>query len=295
MKRFYSNISQETNFLEARMIFWRLFQGNAFRFVQCDSEQVAETPRNQLNDSAKDNKFSKINETIQCQIGDLCDKSKGLLSAIDILHIGYNEMKEHFVKTMKDSSGLLPTNLNEINAHINNIESYFEEDFSKIKRKRKRKMKENTNKSAPEDEETFSSSESDYDERLLDNIDAYVDSEVSDDSDIDCLNIGSKRIYLKRKAMNKGNLNIKSSPKTPTSKLTEPSTSQNVALKIKQKRNTIAGNAKVINPPNTDNESISKISSQNESIVMISAPKQYNRQWKKATSLVRKQFANDPL
>lgn len=44
MKTFYDSINGEpTIYLQARAIFWRLWQGNAFRFVECEIEHYPET------------------------------------------------------------------------------------------------------------------------------------------------------------------------------------------------------------------------------------------------------------
>lgn len=234
MKTFYEEISDGGDeFLQARMIFWHLWQANAFRFVECDLD--LESIQNKLQFTAKMFNFRKINPIIEGEVATLRDESKGLMSAIDILQAGYNEMKEHLSATVADCSGLAPTKIAaEIVDHVHEIRANFEDDFTRSKRRRelmirkraaRRQKREETITAEIESDECSVTTESDTADSNYE-ADNMVEVGASSDSDAECLNIGSKRFYLKRKAMNKAATALRHMESVSTKTLTPKSDSE---------------------------------------------------------------------
>lgn len=209
MKTFYDDISGGgAEFSQARMIFWHLWRANAFRFVECDLD--LESIQNKMQFTAKMFNFRKINPLIEGEVTALRDESKGLMSAIDILQAGYNEMKEHLSATVADCSGLTSTKIaTEIAEHVHEIQSNFEDDYMRSKRRRELQIKKRAARQLKRIETITASNESDNcsvtseSDTADSNCEDMVEIGASSDSDVECLNIGSKRFYLKRKAMNK--------------------------------------------------------------------------------------------
>lgn len=210
MKTFYDEINVDGNeFLQPRMIFWHLWQANAFRFVECDLD--LESIQNKMQFTAKMFNFRKINPIIDSEVAALRDESKGLMCAIDILQAGYNEMKEHLSATVADCSGLTATKIStEIAEHVNEIQANFDDDFTRSKRRRELQMRKHAARRLKRTEKITGDIESDEcsvtseSESAGSNFETdMVEVGASSDSDVECLNIGSKRFYLKRKAMNK--------------------------------------------------------------------------------------------
>lgn len=110
VKSFYDKIHADPTFLPVRAIFWRLWHGNAFRFVATEREQTYESMRSNRNQNPKVINFEKIN-SIHQKTSALLNDSKRLMNATDILQVGYNEMKEHLTKTVDECSGLTDTNI----------------------------------------------------------------------------------------------------------------------------------------------------------------------------------------
>lgn len=110
MKKFYDAISTEPMYLQARTIFWRLWQANAFRFVACEQEQYPEAMQHSKTHLPTPN-FNKFNSTVIGTIKCIQDESRGMLCAIETLQVGYNEMKEHFKVGVTECSDLRSTNV----------------------------------------------------------------------------------------------------------------------------------------------------------------------------------------
>lgn len=218
MKMFYDEMSDGgEELLQAQKIFWHLWLSNAFRFVECDLD--LESIQNKMQFTTKMFNFRKINPIIETEVAALRDDSKGLMSAIDILQAGYNEMKEHLSATIADCSGLAATKIaTNIAEHVREIQANFEDDFTRSKRRRElqtrkrmarrsRRTETITADNDPSDECSMTS-ESDTADSNCD-ADNMVETGASSDSDVECLNIGSKRFYLKRKAMTKSVKDLK--------------------------------------------------------------------------------------
>lgn len=269
MKTFYDELSEGGDeFQQARMIFWHLWQGNAYRFVECDLD--LESIQNRMQFTAKMFNFRKINPIIEGEVAGLRNESKGLLSAIDILQAGYNEMKEHLSATVADCSGLASTKIaTEIADHVNEIQANFDDDFTRSRRRRELQIKKRAARRQKwaetitpdnESDEYYSvTSESDTADSNYE-ADNMVEVGASSDSDAECLNIGSKRFYLKRKAMNKSakglrhmeSVSTKMLPTTSDSGQSSPTKKTNHSKRNKIQQ--IESNNKLqSSPPNTPN------------------------------------------
>lgn len=311
MRTFYDELSDGGDeFLQARMIFWHLWQGNAFRFVECDLD--LESIQNKMEFTAKMFNFRKINPIIEGEVTALRDESKGLMSAIDILQAGYNEMKEHLSATMTDCSGLATTKIaTEITDHVNGIRANFEDDFTRSKRRRElldrkratRRPKHHETMTADvESDECSGTSESDTADSNYE-ADNMVEVGASSDSDAECLNIGSKRFYLKRKAMNKPvkelrhmeSVSTKTLISTSDSEQSSPSKKQTPS---KQKNKQQSGSSKSLSSPSDGAKRLKKVKKRikvlEENGKMIVLQPSLKRSRASKSSAVAKQMDNCP-
>lgn len=214
MKVFYKAISGEAKYLQVRAIFWRLWHANAFRFVETDNEYYPDTVQMNRFGVGIPGNFQKINTTIMGTVDDLQNDNKGLLSAIETLQVGYNEMKEHFAANFSDCSNLPSTQIiNDIAPQLEKIKNLFRpEDHlpsenRHVKRQRKNALASTSKSSCFEDdddidselEKSFSSCSESIDGRNFESTGAdSIDDECIDENDI-----GAKRYNIKRKALNK--------------------------------------------------------------------------------------------
>lgn len=278
MKVFYDQINVGTDFIQARMIFWRLWQENAFRFVECDIESI----QSKSSCVVKRNNFRKIGPIIRKDIKMLGDETEGVLGAIDLLQVGYNEMKESLSNTIDDCSGMATTNiLQEIFPQLDKIEKFFKEETPYKRQKKHHKVTNRKGKIMPSTDQTCSDvSVSNSDDGNFSGND-FVENNSSTDSDMECLNIGSKRFYLKRKAMHKAEQSLHFIEPQPSSssgctlpKVTSTELEENTVAKI-------APNKKKI-----------ELNKESGNIIIINQAKRYKRNPK--SSLVKKQFADCP-
>lgn len=328
MKQFYDSISVDAKYLQVRTIFWRLWQQNAFRFVDCDREYYPETMQFHCleNDGLKN--FHKINATMIGHVNDVQNTSKGLLSAIGTLQMGYNEMKEHFAATQNECIELQSIDvISDINKHMVNIRKLFQSKFDGNKKHRKapnaktkaidrlllagpsssNAMQEEQNSDLDSDlnesneDSTHSENDCDeYDGNVGDDDDSTIDD--NDDDDDECLNIGRKRYYLKRKAERNvvGELhtlkssmfssNAKSSTKTTkkmsTTTATPSPTIESIDSNWLDHQSTMTETSIEQTPLSIDDI---------DGKIVISHPKKvYNRYSKEYRSSVRKQFIDCP-
>lgn len=178
VKQFYDRIHNDANFIQARMVFWRLWKANAFHFVESEMEYGLESAMSTNNRNEKVVNFQKLPCVLDAISMMRCE-SKGLLTAMDILQVGYNEMKEHLAKTNQNCVGLRPSTIvNEIVAEIDKIEGHFKPSAGRENRK-------NKNDTVESGVDEHMSSDSD---------DTYDPDEKYED-------IGCVRSELKRKAM----------------------------------------------------------------------------------------------
>lgn len=334
MKQFYDTISVDAKYLQVRTIFWRLWQHNAFRFVDCDREYYPETMQFHCLENDGLENFHKINATMVGHVNDIQNTSKGLLSAIGTLQMGYNEMKEHFAATQHECIELQSIDvISDINKHMVNIRKLFQSKFDASKKNRRvpnAKSKaidrlllagpSNSNAlqdsdldsdlNESNDESTTENDYDDYDGHVGDDDDSTnddnnddVDGDNDDGEGDECLNIGTKRYYLKRKAEQnvvsglhtlkssvfptKTNTKspgiIKKSPKKPTtaSPLIEP-----IELNWADQQSTVTDTSIEQTPLSIDDI---------DGKIVISHPKKvYNRYSKEYRSAVRKQFIDCP-
>lgn len=316
MKQFYDSISVDAEYLQARTIFWRLWQHNAFRFVDCDREHYPETMQfHRLENDGLDN-FQKINATIVGRLNELQSRRKGLLSAIGTLQMGYNEMKEHFASTQGQCTELQSIDvIADIDTHLTNVRKLFESKFESVTKKgRKEHMKSvkrmllaGPSKSAAATVVMGGEQDSDLDSDLNESNDESTsyseyedcgdgddgddddsnndDGEVDDnDTENECLNIGTKRYYLKRKAEQNtvGDLHTLKSSVFPTSpKKTTASPTKTTSRAIATRTASI------------EQTPLSIVDVDGK--IVISHPKKvYNRYSKEYRSAVRKQFIDCP-
>lgn len=322
MKQFYDSISVDAKYLQARTIFWRLWQHNAFRFVDCDREHYPETMQfHRLENDGLDN-FQKINATIIDRVNELQSERKGLLSAIGTLQMGYNEMKEHFATTQSQCTELQSINvIADIDSHMVNIRKLFESKFDDSFRKKNRKeqvkskavkrmllagpskstmMGEQDSDSDLNESNDESSTYSEYDDYAGDDGDDD-DSNNDDDTENECLNIGTKRYYLKRKAEQNtvAELHTLKSSVFPSktlspTKASKKSTTTTPSETIESHESSSWSNQQSIETPTSIEQAPLSIDDVDGKIVISHPKKVYNRYSKEYRSSVRKQFIDCP-
>lgn len=298
MKIFYDAISIEPKYLQARTIFWRLWQSNAFRFVECDTEHYPELMH--LHQLANDGRgdFLKINTTILGRVKDLQNESKGLLSAIETLQLGYNEMKEHFATNINECAHMQSINvIDGVTSQLDKIKKLFESKYDGKSTNRKSRdatragpSKAVKNYATTDYDTEFNVSRSTCSES---NDEQNSTSERSDDEAMDeCLNIGTKRYYLKRKALQRdtGKLHRFRSCVIET----ESSPNKKKAIKpIPLEADETEELAKSMSAIQ-QNESHASIDNTSENIVIVHPKKVYNRHSKRYISTARKQVTDCP-
>ncbi|XP_055318695.1 uncharacterized protein LOC129576844 [Sitodiplosis mosellana] len=298
MKNFCDAIYIEPKYLQARAIFWRLYQSNAFRFVECDMEHYPESM--QLHRLGNDcfGDFQKINSTILATVNDLQNESKGLMSAIGTLQLGYNEMKDHFAANMNECAHMQSIDVIEgVGSQLDKVKKLFENKYDSRYTRRKRQATAGPSRRAKECETT------DYDTELNASYSSYSESnddsvsERSDDDTMDgaCLNIGSRRYYLKRNALQNevGGLHqlkstviaTRSSPRKKN-KLAAPKETEATTSNQPSRSTSVMSS-----PPEKSRVSIDNTSG---NIVINRRQKVYNRHSKQYVSSVRKQFTDCP-
>ncbi|XP_058461779.1 snRNA-activating protein complex subunit 1 [Malaya genurostris] len=106
-KRFVQNPSQGSESQEIKVIFWKLFVGDAFRFVQDEKEHgydpffVKGLQSNRFDDKVRES--FKIIKEAESDFQAM-KSSTGLFTALDALEMAYNEMKESLDETETNSS-----------------------------------------------------------------------------------------------------------------------------------------------------------------------------------------------
>lgn len=332
MKQFYDSICVDAKYLQARTIFWRLWQHNAFRFVDCDREQYPETMQfHRLQNDGLDN-FEKINTTIIGRLDELQNEDTGLMSAIGTIQMGYNEMKEHFANTQRDCTELQNVDvIGDIGSHMKKIRKLFESKFDGLSRRNrigkskavKRMLLAGSSKAATGEQESDldsdlneSNDESTTYSGDLEADDGDDDDSNNDNDDVDndteneCLNIGTKRYYLKRKAEQNtvGDLHTRRSSVFPSKTLTPTKIPQKPTATIASAQASTSVPAPAIEtivetswPDDQSFETSTSIEQTPLSIddidgrIVISHPKKvYNRYSKEYRSSVRKQFIDCP-
>lgn len=306
MKAFYNGVSTESKYFQARAIFWRLWQGHAFRFVESDLEHYPETMQLHRVGTNDKGDFQKINATIMNTIKDVQNESRGLLSAIETLQVGYNEMKEHFTANTDDCMNLQSIDvIKGVNTHLAKIKKIYENQMPKRKVKQKA-GDEGSSKNAHQSQENgyqieLNESSSSYCES---NDDLESASDNTDDNTDSCLNIGSKRYYLKRGALQKQTggmhrlrstvVQTQSSPK----KMSSPKKHVQSEQEVRQECVQLEQEADKEQPSgaSTPQPSMNQvIIKESVDSILINHPKRkYNRQPKGSASSVRKQIITCP-
>lgn len=298
MKNFYDTISVEPKYLQARAIFWRLYQSNAFRFVECDMEHYPELIQLHRLGNDEFGNFQKINTTILATVNDIQNESKGLLSAIGTLQLGYNEMKDHFAANMNECAHMQSIDVIEgVSAQLDKVKKLFESKHDGRKGRRQNVAIAGPSRGRKESETT------DYDTELNASHSSYSESnddsvsERSEDDGVDetCLSIGTKRYYIKRRALQKqsGELHqLKSSViatrSSPRKKNNTATVNQTEATAGKQPSPSISDSS-------TQLERSQVTIDNNSGNFVINRPKKvYNRHSKQYISIVRKQFTDCP-
>lgn len=186
MKTFYNCIQADSKYLQACVVFWRLWQSNAFRLVGYDVEHYAQLIQNNRS-HAEAPRFFKISSEVIGALRSVRSGDKGLVCAIETLQVGYNEMKDHFKTNFGECSSLRSIDvLKDIDSQLDNVNMIFSND--------------DDNQSAQlylmdlmgNDSELSTDNEM-FDKETLSKMNTHK---------LDELNIGSKRALLREKAMN---------------------------------------------------------------------------------------------
>lgn len=300
MKHFYDAISLESKYLQARAIFWRLWQANALRFVECDLEHYPETMQFHRLGNDRPSDFQKINSTIIGSVKELQNESKGLLTAIETLQVGYNEMKDHFAANLHECANLQSIDvIGGINAQMKQIQKLFQNkyDGSSCRKKEKQKLMEKNSTFGESSKATKESdTDIDIDSELNVSTSSYSGSndddsysENEDDATNQCLNIGSKRYYLKRRALQKetGELHrLKSTMAQPMITSPKKATQTDIIEDSNWSKPVQRAHPEIQNQI-----SVNDVSGK----IVINHPKKvYNRHSKLYKSAIRKQFIECP-
>lgn len=199
VKQFYRVLHNEQQYQQARCIFWRLWYGDAFRFVESDTDYYPDiTDTNRLDDDAPDG-FYQINGAALNRINDW--QSDGIMSALETLEVGYNEMKEHLSST--DGISLTTSKaFKNVMTTVDNVRKLFAVDQIVDGRRSKRDI------GGPSS--TLHESDMDLDENDEDESDSSLSSTNSElngptpSNDLGAgaeTDIGSRRYELKRRAL----------------------------------------------------------------------------------------------
>lgn len=189
VKTLWSEIEHGDEFMQARLILWYLWISNAFRFVECDLD--IETIQSRSDFALKMFSFRKIKSKVRTDIAEMGNESSGLLKAIDLLQMGYNEMKEHLAATIDECSGLATSDMTkDFNQHMDHIIENFDDKVAHRPKKRQGAAAKRTESDGSQSDSESNTSGHDNQK----NDDAESDSNSED--------IGNRRGRLKRKALN---------------------------------------------------------------------------------------------
>lgn len=174
--QFYRSISEAPDCNEPKLIFWKLLQNDAMRFVVAEHEYGFERfmHKDHMDDVGEKNDFKSIGTFIESELATMKDEMYGIIPALEMLQVGYNEMKEH-LDMAGPSKGLLPSTsiMSNIMTGMEKIEKIFSsavaEDKAIVGRKRK------------------------LHREMLEVIDSDLDEDIM-------TSIGAKRACLKKKA-----------------------------------------------------------------------------------------------
>lgn len=297
MKSFCDAIYVEPKYLQARAIFWRLYQSNAFRFVECDTEHYPELMQlHRVGDDGVGD-FQKINTTVLATVNDLQNESKGLLSAIGTLQLGYNEMKDHFAANMNECAHLQSIDVIEgITAQLDKVKKLFESRYDGQHKRQRRATTAGPSSRAKGyetvDYDELNASYSSYSDSNNDSVSERSDEDAMDEA---CLNIGSRRYNLKRNALLKEVAGLHQLRSTVVETRSSP------RKKPKIPDPPQIGGA-VTEQPNQSTSTRTEKPGKNQvttdeatgSIVINLRKKTYNRYSKQYISTVRKQFSDCP-
>lgn len=288
MKHFYNTIANDAKYMQARLIFWRLWQTNAFRFVASEGEYGVEVHTSSREFQERYNEFQSANPLIANPINAMTDKSSGLLTALEIIQIGYNEMKEHLSNTVPECSGLANTNcLRDILPRMEKICERF--DGNKLTRMelRQRMQRKKVATLQIDDE----NDDDDYVESSSG--DEYRPSTSVKNSDKSFPNIGSKRSYLRQKAMRKSDKE-ESANESGKNRGKEKQTTS----KSKKGRNLVAPSSR---QPETQPKRLQltkqriELNGRSGNLIIFSPGAPYTRRPAAKTSIVQKEFDSCPM
>lgn len=292
MTLFYDTISNDAKYLQARTIFWRLWQANAFRFVECDMEQCFESLQISRYSNEMPSSYQKINTTIIGTVKELRDESRGLLPAIETLELGYNEMKEHFAKTARDLATLKNADLiGDIVARVEKVQKLFENDHVREGRKRlpRKQSRMNTSSSITGANDNESENEMSF-SSVSESNDDMASEDSNENIEGDLLNIGSRRFHLRQKAMfkvNEGQRHLKSVLNlSPNTAATDSTNSQSPSKRKLKRRQSKSDTSTVVTPQKSLTKN-PRIVNSNESIVINNPRKVYRRFSAKSSTIKR--------
>ncbi|XP_059607351.1 uncharacterized protein LOC132255369 [Phlebotomus argentipes] len=107
LKAFVDKASLSEEFIQARLAFWKLVQINAFLFVATDEEYGFDRYLNQQEvDSDNDEQPSHPENGVKKDLMNFVGERSGILTALQLVELGYNEMKEGLKDPRNDK--LLP-------------------------------------------------------------------------------------------------------------------------------------------------------------------------------------------
>lgn len=195
MKSFYHLVHNNDQYQQAQHIFWRLWHGDAFRFVESDVEYNPDAVGGYRGDDDVPDGFFKVNGAVLNSVHNW--QNEGILRALATLEVGYNEMKDHLtatavctLTTTQSVAGIM--------AAVDNVKKMFSASRGSAAQSKGTKRAE-----ADESNAASSSAESDSD----DDSDITTDSELDEASGADDpveaaeSDIGQRRYEIKQRAL----------------------------------------------------------------------------------------------
>lgn len=198
MKSFYHLVHNNEQYQQAQHIFWRLWHGDAFRFVESDVEYNQDSVSGYRGDEDMPDGFFKVNGAVLNSIHNW--QNEGILNALATLEVGYNEMKEHLTSTAVCTLTTTQS-VNGIMAAVDNVKKLF--SISRGSAVQSKSAKSAKRAEPDESNAASSSTESDSD----DDSDITTDSEFDEASgegdpvEVAESDIGQRRYEIKKRAL----------------------------------------------------------------------------------------------
>lgn len=193
MKSFYHLIHNNEQYQQAQHIFWRLWLSDAFRFVESDNDYCPDIVPGCRSEDDGPNGFFKVNGAVLNSVHNW--QNEGILSALETLEVGYNEMKEHLTSTAVCT--LTSTQpMKGIMATVDNVKKLFSAAVPPSKRTHaERDTVSVTNSNVDVSSDNFDDSDITSDSELDE---ATGDDDPVEDAELD---IGLRRYEIKQRAL----------------------------------------------------------------------------------------------